>query len=81
MVCIGLAAGSGVGGGGMVMPIMSLVFGFNAPEALSLSNFSILISALLRFIMNFNQKHPERKERLAIDYDTVLCFLPMLFLG
>jgi uncharacterized membrane protein YfcA len=81
MVIIGMAAASGIGGGGLVMPIVIIFFGFYAPEAVPLSNFSILTAAVLRFIMNFSQKHPEREERTSIDYDTVLCLMPMVLLG
>lgn len=81
MVVIGMAAASGIGGGGLVMPIVIIFYGFFPPDAVSLSNFSILTAAVLRFVMNFNQKHPERKERTSIDYDTVLCLMPMVLLG
>lgn len=53
MVIIGMAAASGIGGGGLVMPIVIIFYGFYAPEAVPLSNFSILTAAVLRFIMNF----------------------------
>jgi uncharacterized membrane protein YfcA len=81
LILIGMAAASGIGGGGMVMPIVIIFFGYYAEEAVSLSNFSIMTSGILRFVMNFSQKHPERNERLAIDYDTVLLLLPMVLLG
>lgn len=53
MIIIGMAAASGIGGGGLVMPIVIIFFGFYAPEAVPLSNFSILTAAVLRFVMNF----------------------------
>jgi len=81
LILIGMAAASGIGGGGMVMPIVIIFFGYYAEEAVSLSNFSIMTSGILRFVMNYSQKHPERNERLAIDYDTVLLLLPMVLLG
>ena len=81
LILIGMAAASGIGGGGMVMPIVIIFFGYYAEEAVSLSNFSIMTSGILRFVMNYSQKHPERNERLAIDYDTVLLLLPMVLMG
>jgi len=38
-------------------------------------------ATLLRFIINFNQKHPKDTKRLIINYEVIDIVLPFLFLG
>ena len=38
-------------------------------------------ATITRFIINFKQRHPDRPERTAIDYETVFVTMPSVFLG
>ena len=40
----------GLGGGASVMPLSMIFFGFNAKEAIVLSNASITVSAIVRYV-------------------------------
>ena len=48
------AGAAGIGGGGLVMPILTILFGFRVHVAVPLSNVNILLSGITRFVMNFN---------------------------
>lgn len=46
-----------------------------------MSAFVAVCSTSLRFILNFNQKHPKDENRLSLDYDVVILTMPSVFLG
>lgn len=54
LICIGLmiAASGGIGGGGIVVPLLILVLGFQPKHAVALSNFTILGSSLTNMVRN-----------------------------
>lgn len=59
---IGFANAGGIGGGGLLMPIIIIFFGADVSDGTPISNFCIVISAIMRFIINFKQMHPDRKK-------------------
>lgn len=77
MVTITNAAG--VGGGGAILPIVML-YGFTVSAGVGLSNVSVCVAALTKFIMEFNKSHPHRKARI-IDYGIVVLMMPAIMLG
>ena len=52
-VILALCNAAGIGGGGMIVPICIILFRFYTTHAISLSNFNIFISAIVRFVFNF----------------------------
>lgn len=48
-----LANMGGIGGGGTLVPVCMLFFRFNAANAIPLSNFSIFLSSVVRYLLNF----------------------------
>ena len=44
----------GQGGAGCVMPLSMIFFGFDIKSAITLSNSSITVSAIVRYVMNFD---------------------------
>jgi hypothetical protein len=61
LVGIGLmiAASGGVGGGGILVPLLIIVFNFNPKHAIPLSNFTILGSSVTNMIINLPKRHPD----------------------
>ena len=57
-----------------------LAFQFPTTEAVALSNSVICVSSVVRFIISFRLKHPE-KPALAVDYNYISLMLPTLLLG
>jgi uncharacterized membrane protein YfcA len=50
-------------------------------EAVPVSAFVAVCATLLRFILNFNQKHPNNSARLTINYEIVMLAMPAVFWG
>jgi uncharacterized membrane protein YfcA len=72
----------GVGGGGIVVPICIIFFGFDAKNAIALSNFSIFISSLQRFLLNAKKPHPFKNGKgLLVDHNMSLIMLPLIISG
>ena len=76
-----IAAGGGLGGGGVFVPIYILVLSFNTKNAAALSQATILGGSLVNLIMNWRQSHPKRPHRPLTDFPTLLVFEPMLLCG
>ncbi|KAJ6394534.1 hypothetical protein OIU77_023687 [Salix suchowensis] len=78
----GAAFGSvgGVGGGGIFIPMLTLIIGFDSKSSAALSKCMITGAAATTVLYNLRLRHPTL-ELPIIDYDLALLFLPMLILG
>ncbi|KAG2699725.1 hypothetical protein I3760_07G203700 [Carya illinoinensis] len=78
----GAAFGSvgGVGGGGIFVPMLSLVIGFDPKSATAISKCMIMGAAASTVYYNLKLRHPTI-DMPIIDYDLVLLIQPMLMLG
>ncbi|MQL86810.1 hypothetical protein Taro_019360 [Colocasia esculenta] len=70
----------GVGGGGIFVPMLNLIVGFDTKSAAALSKCMIMGASLSSVWYNVRVAHPT-KEVPIIDYDLALLFQPMLMLG
>ncbi|WCJ40768.1 Sulfite exporter TauE/SafE family protein [Euphorbia peplus] len=79
---IGAAFGSagGVGGGGIFVPMLKLIIGFDSKSSIAISKCMVTGAAAATVYYNLNQRHPTLEMPL-IDYDLALLFQPMLVLG
>ncbi|KAK9829540.1 hypothetical protein WJX72_006389 [[Myrmecia] bisecta] len=75
-----IAAGGGIGGGGVLVPIFLLVLDFPANVAVALSNITIVGGALANFLFNWHRRHPVL-DRPLIDWDLILIMEPCTILG
>ena len=75
-----LSNAGGIGGGGLLIPILLLLLGFVAHEAIPISKLMIFTGALTSFLLGFRQKHPTR-DAITIDYNIPLILVPMLLFG
>lgn len=82
LVGIGLmiAASGGVGGGGILVPLLIIVFGFHPKYAIPLSNFTILGSSVTNMILNLPKRHPDA-QRPLVDWDLILVMEPVTMAG
>ena len=71
----------GIGGGGILIPIIMLFFNFKAKEVSALSTFYNAWSGLIRFCVNVFDKDPYKKHKTMIDYEIVALFMPLGLLG
>ncbi|CAL0321477.1 unnamed protein product [Lupinus luteus] len=70
----------GVGGGGIFVPMLTLLLGFDAKSAAALSKCMIMGASVSSVWYNLRVPHPT-KEVAILDYDLALLFQPMLMLG
>ncbi|TVU09243.1 hypothetical protein EJB05_42696 [Eragrostis curvula] len=70
----------GVGGGGIFVPMLALIIGFDPKSAAAMSKCMIMGAAVSTVYHNIKLKHPALDMPL-IDYDLTLLIQPMLMLG
>lgn len=82
LISLGLmiAASGGIGGGGIVVPLLILVLGFQPKHAIALSNFTILGSSLTNMVLNVLKTHPVAGRPL-VDWDLILVMEPLTMAG
>ncbi|KAJ4797877.1 Sulfite exporter TauE/SafE family protein [Rhynchospora pubera] len=78
----GAAFGSvgGVGGGGIYVPMLTLIVGFDAKSSTAISKCMIMGAAASTVYYNLKLRHPTL-DMPIIDYDLALLIQPMLMLG
>ena len=78
-----LAAGAGIGGGGILVPIYILVLGFPSKLAIPLSNVTVLGGAIANTLHNAGRRHPgyPAVDRPLIDWDLILVMEPPTLAG
>uniref|UniRef100_A0A2P2KTI4 Uncharacterized protein MANES_16G066000 n=1 Tax=Rhizophora mucronata TaxID=61149 RepID=A0A2P2KTI4_RHIMU len=79
---LGAAFGSvgGVGGGGIFVPMLTLIIGFDSKSATAISKCMIMGAAASTVYYNLKLRHPTI-DMPIIDYDLALLIQPMLMLG
>ena len=75
-----IAASGGIGGGGILVPLLILVFNFSPKLAIPLSNFTILGSSMTNFIMNIQKRHPD-VDRPLVDWNLIMIMEPLTVAG
>eukprot|EP00357_Protocruzia_adherens_P006086 CAMPEP_0115029486 /NCGR_PEP_ID=MMETSP0216-20121206/37031_1 /TAXON_ID=223996 /ORGANISM="Protocruzia adherens, Strain Boccale" /LENGTH=509 /DNA_ID=CAMNT_0002406083 /DNA_START=211 /DNA_END=1740 /DNA_ORIENTATION=+ len=75
-----LANSAGVGGGVFFVPIYILLLSFDTKVAVALSNATICPALILRFLLAYKRRHPEKNAPL-INYDVAVIFSPCIILG
>ena len=75
-----IAAAGGIGGGGIFVPVLILVYGFQPKYAIPLSNFCIVGSSITQIILNLFKRHPIA-DRPLVDWDLVLVMEPLTLAG
>jgi uncharacterized membrane protein YfcA len=82
LATIGLmvAAGGGIGGGGMLVPVYILVLSFAPKHAIPLSNVTVFGGAVANLLLNTSKRHPVA-DRPLIDWDLILIMEPLTLTG
>ena len=75
-----LAAGGGIGGGGILVPIYILILGFMPKHAIPLSNVTVFGGAVANTLRNARKRHPNA-DRPLIDWDLILVMEPSTLAG
>jgi len=77
---ITIAAAGGIGGGGILVPILILVLELSPKHAIALSNLTILGGAIANTILNSRKQHPTL-DRTLIDWDIIVMMEPLTIFG
>lgn len=82
LAIIGLmvAAGGGIGGGGILVPIYCLVMGFSPKHAIPLSNITVFGGSVANTFLNSYKRHP-LADRPLVDWDLILVMEPLTIAG
>ena len=75
-----IAAGGGIGGGGVLVPIYILVMKFSPKHAIPLSNITVFGGAVANTILNVRKRHP-LADRPLVDWDLILVMEPLTIAG
>lgn len=75
-----IAASGGIGGGGILVPLLILIFKFSPKMAIPLSTFTILGSSVTNMVLNLSKRHPE-VDRPLVDWDLIMVMEPLTAAG
>ncbi|KAL7472077.1 hypothetical protein ACHAXS_012385 [Conticribra weissflogii] len=75
-----IAAGGGIGGGGVLVPIYILVMGFSPKHAIPLANITVFGGAVANTLLNVKKRHP-LADRPLVDWDLILVMEPLTIAG
>ncbi|KAL7449155.1 hypothetical protein ACHAWC_001245 [Mediolabrus comicus] len=75
-----IAAGGGIGGGGVLVPIYILIMKFSPKHAIPLSNITVFGGAVANTILNVRKRHP-LADRPLVDWDLILVMEPLTIAG
>jgi uncharacterized membrane protein YfcA len=75
-----LSNAGGIGGGGLLVPILILYLNFNTKEAIPISKLMIFTGSLTAFIMGIKNKNPYR-DATAIDFNIAIVVIPLVLFG
>ena len=76
-----ISAAGGIGGGGVLVPVLMLSEEMGPHGAIPLSKLTIFGNAVCQLALNWRKAHPMRPNRPLIDYDTTLMLEPPTLLG
>lgn len=76
-----LAAGGGIGGGGMLVPIYTLLLQFPVKHAIPLASITVFGGAIANNVLNVKKCHPLFPQRPAIDWDLMVLLVPTMIAG
>ena len=76
-----LANAGGIGGGALIIPVYMFVFDYTVGHSVPLSKATILAGAIINIIMIINQRHPNDKNQLLVDYKVGTFIVPLILAG
>jgi len=78
---IGLSNAGGLSGAGSNIPLLLIFYGMEMDHAVPLSASVAVVATSLRFLITFNEVHPNDPKRNLINYEMVQVSMPFVFLG
>lgn len=75
-----LSNAGGIGGGGLLIPILLLMFNFKTHEAIPISKLMIFTGAVTSFYMGLKNRNPFRNT-VSVDLNIALVLIPLILFG
>lgn len=75
-----LAVMSGIGGGGIIVPLLIVFYKLETKAAIAVSGCTILSGSISRFFITFKDRHPH-KDATCIEYGISNVMLPTVLVG
>jgi uncharacterized membrane protein YfcA len=75
-----LAVMSGIGGGGIIVPLLMVFYKLSTKEAIAISGFTILTGSITRYMITLGDRHPD-KDATCIEYGLANVMLPTVLVG
>jgi hypothetical protein len=75
-----LAVMSGIGGGGIIVPLLEVFYKLDIKNAVACSGFTILTGSITRYLITLKERHPD-KDATCIDYGATNVMLPAVLVG
>ena len=76
-----LANAAGASASGILIPFFLLFFKLTLSQSIPIATFISFTSTLIRFLINFNKKHPKKHGCNQINYEIVQITCPFVFFG
>lgn len=80
IIILAISNVSGLGGGGVLIPMIMVFFKFDTKNAATQTSMAIFWSSIARYILQIKAKHPE-KDATVIDYGVCSIMMPTLLFG
>lgn len=75
-----LAVMSGIGGGGIIVPLLMVFYKLDTKAAIAASGFTILTGSIARYLITARDRHPD-KDATTIEYGLSCVMLPTVLVG
>ena len=72
---------AGTAGGGVVIPLIMMFFGWDTKDGIAISNFTVVFTALTRFILEYKKRNTIKGYGTIINYDYIVLTIPPLKIG
>ena len=76
-----IANAAGTAGGGVVIPLIMMFFGWDTKSGIAISNFTVVFTALTRYFVEYNHRNKIKGYGTIINYDYILLTIPPLKIG
>ena len=65
-----------------MIPILIVFYGFDIKSAIGISNATIFVSAICRYVQNLGKSHPRKNGTgVLVDYNVAIVMLPSIVIG
>lgn len=76
-----ICSSAGVGGGGINVPILLLIFGYGFTTSVNYSYYMVLGNEIAQFIINLQQPHPFKRHAPLVNWELVTILSPAQLMG